>query len=193
MTSVFFVRHAQPDETCSDDRTKPLTALGLKGRGKVTELLSKMPIDVFFSSPYKRSVDTIAECAEFFKIEIHTDERFRERKVGKNGYKIDLLQRRWNDFDFCEPGGESLGSVQARNIEALNEVLLAYRDKNIVVGTHGTALSAIINYYDSSFACEGFQSIRYCLPYVIRLDFENNKYIKREELLRVNVTVQGGG
>ncbi|MCL2774968.1 MAG: bifunctional histidine phosphatase family protein/GNAT family N-acetyltransferase [Oscillospiraceae bacterium] len=185
MTSVFFVRHAQPDETWSNDRTKPLTALGLKERKEVTELISKIPIDVFFSSPFKRSVDTIAECAEMFKMDIHTDERFRERKVGKNGYTVELLEKRWNDFNFYEEDGESIGSVQSRNIEALNEVLALYNNKNIVIGTHGTALSAILNYYDSSFACEGFQSIRYCLPYVIRVDFEDKNYIDREELLSV--------
>lgn len=185
MTSVFFVRHAQPDGAWPDDRSKPLTALGMEERKKVASLLSEMPIDVFFSSPYKRSVDTIIECAEIFKMDIHTDDRFRERQSGENGYGIDLLQRRWEDFHFCERDGESLHSVQLRNIEALNEVLLAYENKNIVIGTHGTALSTMINYYDSTFGCEDFIRIWHCMPYVIRLDFENRNYVGREELLLV--------
>lgn len=186
MTSVFFVRHAQPDAAWPDDRTKPLTDLGLEDRKKVTDLLSKMPIDIFFSSPYKRSVDTISECAELFKMDIHTDERFKERKSGKNGYAVDLLEKRWSDFSFYEKDGESISSVQLRNVEALKEVLLAYKDSNIVIGTHGTALSTILNYYDSSFRCDGFKRIWHCMPYIIRLDFENQDYIGREELLCVN-------
>jgi len=185
MTSVFLVRHAQPDSSWADDRTRPLTALGLAERKKVTELLLKISIDVFFSSPYKRSMDTISECANILKMDIHTDERFRERQVGELGYAYIQLEKRWSDFNFAEPGGESLGSVQSRNIEAFKEVLASNNNKNIVIGTHGVALSTIINYYDSSFACEEFELIRACMPYIIRLDFENNKYIHREELLKV--------
>ena len=43
------------------------------------------------------------------------------------------------------PGGESLRSVQERNIAALTDILTAERDKTVVVGTHGTALSTILN------------------------------------------------
>ena len=41
--------------------------------------------------------------------------------------------------------------VQKRNIDALNQVLYTYNDKNIGIGSHGTALSTIINDFDSSF------------------------------------------
>lgn len=185
MTSIFFVRHAQPDSSWSDDKTRPLTNLGLEERKKVTDLLLKKQIDVFFSSPYKRSMDTISECADALKMEIHTDERFRERQVGESKYAYEFLEKRWEDFNFCEPGGESLGSVQFRNIKAFKEVLILYNNKNIVIGTHGVALSTIINYYDSSFGCKEFEDIRFCMPYIIRLDFESNNYISRQELLRV--------
>ena len=36
--------------------------------------------------------------------------------------------------------------VQNRNIEALNEILSDNADKEIVIGTHGTALSTILNF-----------------------------------------------
>ncbi|MEG6613115.1 histidine phosphatase family protein [Pseudoclostridium thermosuccinogenes] len=185
MTSVYFVRHAQPDKSWEDDRTKPLTPVGLLDRKEVTNLLIKIPIDCFFSSPYKRSYDTIVECANAFGLPIHTDERFRERQSGENVHSIELLQKRWNDFNFCEKGGESLGSVQSRNIEALNEILLTHKDKNIVIGTHGTALSTILNYYDPSFGYEDFNRIRYFMPYIIRLDFSGAKNIGKQELLMV--------
>ena len=185
MTNVYLVRHAQPDSQWVDDRTRPLTALGLEERKKVTDLLSKMPIDVFYSSPYKRSMDTISECADFFKMDIRTDERFRERKAGDSKYAYELLERRWSDFSFSEPGGESIGSVQSRNIEAFKQMLIAERGKNIVLGTHGMALSTIINHYDPSFACEEFKRIRCLMPYVARLGFDGGDYLGREELLCV--------
>lgn len=185
MTRTFFVRHAQPDESWKDDRTRPLTRIGLEDRKKVTDLLVKIPIECFFSSPYKRSIDTVSECANALNLRIHTDERFRERQSGENGHHINLLHKRWEDFNFCEEGGESLRSVQKRNIEALNEILANYKDKIIVIGTHGTALSTILNYYNSSFDCNGFKRIWHFMPYIIRLDFNGTEIIGREELLMV--------
>nr|ALL53578.1 PGAM, 2,3-bisphosphoglycerate-dependent phosphoglycerate mutase [uncultured firmicutes bacterium contig_31] len=185
MTRVYFVRHAQSDKTWEDDRTRPLTRIGLEDRKKVTDLLVSIPIDYFYSSPYKRSMDTIAECADILGKPIYTDERFRERQKGINGYHIDLVKKRWEDFDFCEEEGESLRSVQKRNIEALNEILTKHKDKTIVIGTHGTALSTILNYYDPGFSFEGFNRIWYWMPYVIRLDFEGTRLVGKEELLFV--------
>lgn len=183
MTSIFFVRHAQPDKTCLNDRARPLTSQGLKDCEVVTSILSKYSINIFISSPYKRSLDTISKCAQKFNIEIYTDERFRERKIGEN--EFDFLQKRWDDFSFCEKDGESLSEVQARNIEALKEVLNLYNSKNIVIGTHGTALSTILNYYDSSFNCDSFKRIWKCMPYIIRCDFNNEELINRTELLSI--------
>jgi len=182
MTKIYFVRHAQPDETCADDRTRPLTELGLSDREAVAEILMKYPIDCFYSSNYKRSYDTIALCAEKMGIPIQADERFRERKAGRNAHIEGILQRRWGDFNFCEPDGENLRSVQTRNIEALQEVLENNRDKNIVIGTHGTALSTILNYYDKSFNENGFMRLYRWLPFIIRLDFSGDEYIGKEEL-----------
>ena len=76
-------------------------------------------------------------------MEIITDERFRERRSGINA--SEMLEKRWADFSFAEEGGESLNSVQKRNIEALREVLDTYKGKTVVIGTHGTALSCILN------------------------------------------------
>ena len=47
--------------------------------------------------------------------------------------------------------------VQNRNIELLDyDILSDNTDKRIVNGTHGTALSTILNFYDNSFGCEEF-------------------------------------
>ena len=50
------------------------------------------------------------------------------------------------DHDYHEEGGESLAMVQERNIEALNEILSENIDKEIVIGTYGTALSTMLNW-----------------------------------------------
>ena len=186
MTGIFFVRHAQPDESWEDDRTRPLTALGIKDSLKVTEILEKFKIDIIYSSPFKRSIDTISDYINKYNMTVFIDERFRERKRGIKSN--DLLEKRWDDFSFCEENGENLESVQKRNIEALTEVLNKHTGKNIVIGTHGTALSTILNFYGpASFGgCDGFKRIWPSMPYIIRVDFKDMQKINSTELLKID-------
>lgn len=141
MTKVYFVRHAQPEHTWEDDRTRPLTEEGKRDALVVLDFLKDKEIDVFYSSPYKRSIDTIAETALIFEKEIFTDERLREREKGADGNNHGMFQKRWSDHNYHEQGGESIAMVQKRNVAALNEILLDNDNKRIVIGTHGTALS----------------------------------------------------
>ena len=60
-----------------DDRNRPLTEEGLADSQKVMEVLRDKKIDVFISSPYRRSYDTIKLAAESYGKQIETDERLR--------------------------------------------------------------------------------------------------------------------
>ena len=181
MTKIYFVRHAQPEHAWEDDRTRPLTGEGKKDSAIVFEFLKDKHIDAFYSSPYKRSMDTIADSADFFGKDIITDEDLREREKGENGNNHGMFQKRWDDHDYHEEGGESIAMVQKRNMRALTEILRDNIDKEVVVGTHGTALSTILNFYDKSFGCDDFLRIIDWMPYVIELDFEGDKLVGKVE------------
>ena len=181
MTKIYFVRHAQPEHAWEDDRTRPLTGEGEKDSAIVFELLKDKHIDAFYSSPYKRSMDTIADSADFFGKDIITDEDLREREKGENGNNQGMFRKRWDDHDYHEEGGESIAMVQKRNMRALTEILRDNIDKEVVVGTHGTALSTILNFYDKSFGCDDFLRIIDRMPYVIELDFEGDKLVGKVE------------
>lgn len=187
LTKIYLVRHAEPDRSGGGDRHCPLTVRGQRDTAKVTEALKDLPISHFYSSPYKRSYDTVAPAAAFFNLEISTDERLRERKAGQDGNNREMFAKRWSDFDFHEPDGEPIGEVQRRNIAAINEILQRHEGGSIVIGTHGTALSSILNYYTPSFGCDDFLRIIDFRPYIIRLDFDGMKYLGREELLIVEI------
>lgn len=191
MTSIYFVRHAQPDYEWEEDHTRPLTAEGARDSEKVYETLKDIKLDHAFSSPYKRSIDTIRHCADSHGLEIFTDARLRERTKGANGNIYGMFQRRWSDFDYHEEGGESLSQVQKRNIEALFEVLDRHQDENILIGTHGTALSTILNYYDQNYGCSNFLRMIDYMPYIIRMDFKGRKCVGKEELLIVEKEYKG--
>ena len=181
MTKIYFVRHAQPEHVWEDDRTRPLTREGKKDSAIVFEFLKDKHIDAFYSSPYKRSMDTIADSADFFGKDIITDEDLREREKGENGNNHGMFQKRWDDHNYHEEGGESIAMVQKRNMRALTEILRDNIDKEVVVGTHGTALSTILNFYDKSFGCDDFLRIIDWMPYVIELDFEGDKLVGKVE------------
>lgn len=94
MTRIYFVRHAQPEFAWKEDRTRPLTEEGKTDSKAVLEFLKDKNVDVFYCSPYKRSMDTIAETAALYDKEIITDDRLREREKGPNGNNYGMFQKR---------------------------------------------------------------------------------------------------
>lgn len=191
MTKVYFVRHAQPVFNHADERTRPLTEEGKRDTKAVLDFLKDKNIDIFYCSPYKRSMDTIRETAEYFEKDIITDERLREREKGAGGNNHGMFQKRWADHNYHEPGGESITMVQERNIAALENILEKSKDKNIVIGTHGTALSTILNFYDSSYNCDSFLRIIDWMPYIIELDFEGTTLINQIEHIHIEKEFKG--
>lgn len=184
MTSIYFVRHAQPVHSWKEDRTRPLTPEGEKDCEQVCQKLLRTTLQYAVSSPYQRSVDTIKKTAESHGLQIHFDKRFRERQNGSHfANSREMIKKRWADFDYHEEGGESLAMVQKRNIEGLFELLREHSDEAILFGTHGTALSSILNYFDPSFGCSSFFRIIDYMPYIIRLDFVGTEKVAEEELL----------
>ncbi len=148
-------------------------------------------IDAFFCSPYKRSMDTIAGAADYFEMDIIIDERLREREAGPGGNTHEMFQKRWENHDYHEEGGESITMVQKRNMEALREILSDNTDKEIVIGTHGTALSSILNYYDNNFGCDNFMRIIDWMPYIIELDFQEDELVAKQEHCYVEKEFKG--
>ena len=53
----------------------------------------------------------------------------------------------------------------------MSEVLKKYSGKNIIIGTHGTVLSTIINYYDKTYGFKDFMAMVHIVPWVVRMVF----------------------
>ena len=191
MTNIYFVRHAQPDYAFADAAKRPLTEEGERDTLKVVEAMKDIRIDFAISSPYKRSYDTIKQTADEHGLDIAIDERLHERINGKNSNNLEMFRKRWADLSYSESDGECLQSVMDRNIAAVNDILDAHKDENIMVGTHGTALSTILHYYDNSFGVDDFMRLIDFMPFIFRLGFNGRELVEKEEILIVKKEFKG--
>jgi len=175
VTRVYFVRHAETDISVKEDAIRPLSAKGMRESLLVTEFLQDKSIDVILSSPYKRTLDTLVDFSSKSGIGIDTNEDFRERAVGVWVEDFnEFASRQWSDFSYKldAPESESLQETQDRNIRALNDALKIHQGKNIAIGTHGTALSTIINYYDNGYRYDDFMNMVHIMPWVVMMEFD---------------------
>lgn len=181
MTTVYFVRHAEPNYDNHDDLLRELSPKGLQDRKRVTEFLAEKQIDIVLSSPYRRAVDTIKDFADQYGFEVQIVDDFRERKVDDTWIEdfTAFSKKQWEDFSYKLTNGECLQEVQDRNIRALQTALVRYQGKNVVIGTHGTALSTIIQYYDHSFGYDEFTKIRGMMPWIVEFSFDDHQNCRK--------------
>ena len=187
MTNVYFIRHAESDTSVLEGRIRPLTERGLASRVLVTGFLQDKDIELVFSSPFKRAVDTISPFAKKSGLDIEIIEDLREQKSSsdmrrENPEASSYLRRQWANFDYSYSDGETIGEVQSRNIAALKGILTKHKNKNIAIGTHGTALTTIINYYDNSYGFEAFEEMEFKLPWAAGLKFDGLNCIEIEKI-----------
>ncbi len=181
MTQVYFVRHAEPNYMNHDDATRELTPAGRESTKRVTAFLLDKGITAVMSSPYRRAVETMRDFADTARLPIIHVPDFRERQV--DAVWIDdfnsFCRRQWADFDYRLRQGESLREVQNRNVAALEQILRTYAGQRVAIGGHGTAICTVLNHYDKSFGFEGFQAMRRLMPWIVRLDFDGQRYLGR--------------
>lgn len=176
MTKVYFIRHAEPNYSNHNDRERELTPKGLRDRSLVTRFLSDKGVEVVISSPYRRAIDTIDEFASAAGLSIELMEDFRERRVDSCWIEdfTAFSKQQWSDFSYKLSDGECLAEVQERNISALKTVLEKYSGKVIAIAGHGTAISTVINYFDSAFGYSEFERIKSIMPWIVEFDFDEN-------------------
>jgi len=183
-TTVYFIRHAKPDISIKDDKIRPLSLEGIEKSKELVKLFKEIKIDSIYSSSFKRAIQTIEPIAKDKNIKIEIIDDFRERKMSNEWVENyeEYSKKQWDDFSYKLKDGESLNEVQKRNIKELEKILLENNGKTIIIGTHGTALSTIINYYDETFLYNNFLEMVNITPYIMKMEFNNDKYIKREEI-----------
>lgn len=186
MATIYLIRHAEPDYRIHNDMERPLTEEGKRSCSKVTEYLMDKKITQVFSSPYKRAIDTVQDFAKVNGLTIEAVYDLRERAVDEGWIEnfTEFVHSQWKDFDYKLKGGESLREVEVRCIPAMEMILRKHPEENMVIGSHGTAISTMIHYYDQEYGVEHFNLIRSIMPFVAKLKFDQTD-CKSIEILNI--------
>lgn len=181
-TKIYLVRHAESKYIPNDNNhSRPLTLKGKEDAKTLIEFFREFSIDKVYSSPYIRALHTVEGIAKDKSLNIELMNEFRERTVGNdyldNEKFVEFAKSQWSDFDYYLDGGESLNMVQKRGIKGLKKVIKNNKNKNIIIGTHGTWLAVILNYFDDKYNYEFWKTLK--MPDVFLLNF------KEEELKEI--------
>ncbi|WP_423407320.1 histidine phosphatase family protein [Heyndrickxia sp. MSNUG] len=149
MKTVYLVRHASAEGQPID---APLTEQGRKQALALVEFFKQKEIDLIFSSPFKRAIDTIKPLSDSKKINIIEDSRLGERVLSTVSFEDwrDKLKQSFDDFDLVFEGGESHTAGMER-AKSLLEDILCSNDENILLVSHGNMTTLLMRYFNESF------------------------------------------
>ncbi|OMF85346.1 histidine phosphatase family protein [Paenibacillus sp. FSL R7-0337] len=159
-TYIYMVRHGDSLRTGVDEWTRGLSPKGEEDALRVTECLKDEGIDVLYSSPYIRAVNTIADLADQLEQEIILIDDLREKVWMEGNQQLtddDLyleLQKMYTDPDYALPGGESNRECQARAVKALQDVLRTHTGKKVAIGTHGMVMSLMMGHFSPEYGLD---------------------------------------
>lgn len=161
MTNIYIIRHAETNSnirhTCLGHKDVPLNENGIKQAEALAERLKDIKLDIVYSSPLNRAVETINPPAvrgqgapvtmsfalierdfgiwddmTFEEIEAEYPEEYKAWHEDWTGYKI--------------PEGESSDEVQDRINIFMQKLVDSHRNQNIAVVTHLGTARHIISY-----------------------------------------------
>lgn len=170
MQVFYLVRHAHAE--WEPDENRPLSSRGLQDAWRVADILADRPITTAFSSPYLRARQTVEPLAVRLGLRICSDERFRERELGRWRAPSfeEAVRRTWMDMDFAYPGGETNRQAQARAVQVLQELIAKDFQGHVLIGTHGNLLALMLAYYDPTVDYEFWRALS--MPDIYQLEVE---------------------
>lgn len=152
---IYFVRHGETDYTLkhlSQGRIDiPLNELGREQAKRLAKRLKNLDIDIIYSSPLSRVLETAKILNQEIKKELVVDDRLIEMALGKREGQdfyswdqrdIDAFRRKPEDF-----GAESLESLHNRVVSVYKEICDSKR--NIVIVSHGAVYKALYRYINN--------------------------------------------
>lgn len=158
---VYVVRHGQTDWNAEGriqgSTDTELNKNGIEQAQKLKELIKDYKIDIIISSPLKRTRKTAEIINEDIKCKIILDDALKERGFGifegkiRKDIKDEVLDSRVLDNYYInkEYGNvEKIKDLCDRVWKLLDNIKEEYKDKNILLVTHGGTTIAIEGYFN---------------------------------------------
>lgn len=150
MTRLILVRHGETDWNVvgryQGQEDPPLNARGLAQAESLAARLDGSGLEVIYSSPLLRALQTAQLIAGRLRIPLHTEPRLMEIHQGdwQSRLRVEIeelypdLFRRWEvePWEVSPPNGEGLRQVQRRVYAALDEILDAHAGGCVGIVTH---------------------------------------------------------
>jgi probable phosphoglycerate mutase len=160
MATIILVRHGE-NEWVKKNRLAgwiPGVHLNEKGHQQaqaVAQRLAALPVKAVYSSPLARCLETAAYVADTHQLAVVQLEEMGEVRYGEwEGQKVKKLAKKteWHMVQFFPgrfrfPGGESLGEVQARAVQALETLSQQHDKETIVVVSHADVIRLVLAHY----------------------------------------------
>ena len=158
-THLVLARHAVTAQTGAllSGRTPgiELSEAGLAQADRLAERLADLPVTAVYASPIERTARTAEALAAFHGLDVRHLQGVIEADYGEwTGRRLEdlartdvwkVIQRTPSRASF--PGGESIATMQARIVAALDAVVAAHRGELVVVVSHADPIKAAIAHY----------------------------------------------
>ena len=203
MTTIYLMRHSIALKNINNDYNNdilqlqnekmPLSIAGEELASNISKEEELQSIDVVISSNYVRTMATAKYISKANNVNLIVNSAFGERKFGVNSWDElpSGFELRQNDDENYKIGdGESQKEVRERVYKALMKVIDEYKDKRIVIVSHGSAILWLLKQwcdvnlknkcitfndkliiYDNIFNCTTF-----------KLEFDDNKLVNIDKV-----------
>ena len=203
MTTIYLMRHSIALKNINNDYNNeslqlqnekmPLSIEGEELASNISKEEELQNIDVVISSNYVRAMSTAKYISNANNVNLIVNSAFGERRFGINSWDelpTDFGLRQNNDENYKVGDGESQKEVRERVYRALIDVIDEYKDKRVVIVSHGSAILWLLKQwcdidlknkciifndklilYDNIFNCTTF-----------KLEFDDKKLVNIEKV-----------
>ena len=148
-------------------------------------------LDAIYASNCVRTLQTAKYIIEKQNLKVNIDERFDERRIGKEVKypPKEWIELQYLDENFKTEGGESQKEVRARFSEAFEEVINKNKGKRIAIFSHGYAITFFIMKWCNFEYIEEKDNMKFTFknkviynkkinaPEVFKLEFDENNQL----------------
>ena len=189
---LYILRHE--DRTQDATFFSPLTKDGLENSEKLIELLNELNINVIYSSPFIRTLQTIHPYAKYKNLKINIDYSLSELQhpdlIPPNSYQVTLPKYIAKDFNYnkiyeslMQPSEfkypEDEEAMMKRIKKILTKILTNHKgSENIIIATHQGICNLILKIVGRSIKNERLKKLKFkYLPGKVTKVFDTDKWV----------------